>query len=320
MIGYYVHHQGRGHLTRCRAVLEHLPSTTVLSSLPPQAGIPWLQLADDATGVPSPPSSEYDVTAHGALHWAPRRHAGLRRRMAQLAAWVEEHDPAAVVVDVSVEVTVFLRTMGVPVVTMTLPGRRDDPPHELAHRLADRIIATWPAELSRPAHLEPHQDRVVHTGAVSAYDGRPAPRVARSGRRRALFLAGAGGTSLDETPTIEGWDVVAVGGAHGWVEDLWPELHAADVVVSHAGQGAVADVAAAGRPLVVVPEPRPFDEQHATADVLAQAGLAVRADDWADVTAEQLEAAIALRPDWTRWRTAGAARRVAAAIEEVAQA
>ena len=65
--------------------------------------------------------------------------------MAQIAAWVATHAPRLMVVDVSVEVTVLVRSMGVPTVVMGMPGVRDDAAHQLAYRLADAIIAPWPA-------------------------------------------------------------------------------------------------------------------------------------------------------------------------------
>jgi hypothetical protein len=61
---------------------------------------------------------------------------------------------------------------------------------------------------------------------------------------------------------------------------LWQELCRADVVVTHAGQNAVAEVAAAAAPSVVVASPRPFDEQVHTARTLAGAGIAVGLDSW----------------------------------------
>jgi len=44
-------------------------------------------------------------------------------------------------VDVSVEVSVLARLMGVPVVTMVLPGSRSDQPHRLGYALAAMLIA-----------------------------------------------------------------------------------------------------------------------------------------------------------------------------------
>ncbi len=100
---------------------------------------PWLQLARD-----DDPEGTGDVTAGGALHWAPPGHAGLRERMAQLAAWIVTYAPRLLVVDVSVEVAVLARTMGVPTIVMGMPGAREDYAHQLGYRLADAIIAPWP--------------------------------------------------------------------------------------------------------------------------------------------------------------------------------
>src|SRR5947207_2777263 len=60
----------------------------------------------------------------------------------------------------------------------------------------------------------------------------------------------------------------------------WPALCRADVVITHGGLNAVAEVAAARKPAVVVPQDRPHGEQRATARALAQVGLAVIADPW----------------------------------------
>ena len=69
----------------------------------------------------------------------------------------------------------------------------------------------------------------------------------------------------------------------GWIDDPEHVLSQASVVVGNAGLGTVADVLATGRPLVVVPEARPFGEQAATAAALGHAGLAGAVDDPSDV-------------------------------------
>lgn len=91
--------------------------------------------------------------------------------------------------------------------------------------------------------------------------------------------------------------------------------------VSHAGQNSIADIAAARRPAVVIPQPRPFDEQHMTASVLGRHGLAVTAPRWpsgGDWPAV-LQRACATDPGrWRQWQVHGAAARAAAAIESTA--
>ncbi|WP_238418812.1 hypothetical protein [Gordonia sp. 'Campus'] len=325
MIGYYVHHQGRGHCSRATAIAAHIDTdvvalTSAQLSDPAFAEVVELD-RDDADPNPR------DVDAAGLLHWAPRHDAGLRTRMAQLAHFVAERRPAAVVVDVSVEVTLFLRLLGVPVIVMAMPGVRDDLPHQLAYRAADAIIAPWPAELYRPGWLTEHLSKTVFTGGISRFDGRPAVSH-QTFAADVLVLTGAGGGDAggthpaarlaDDLPDL---DVVALGPAFGtWVDDPWPFLCSAGVTVIGAGQGSVADAAAAGRPVVVLPEDRPFAEQRTTADTLSRSELATVTASWPDTDTWRsiVDSAPASTPDWSRWRTAGAAERAARAIESVA--
>lgn len=328
MIGYYVHHQGRGHLVRAMGICAQLDHpVTALTSLPladprhPFDAVLDLP-RDDLTDV------AVDADAHGAFHWLPLHDNGLRDRMRAVAEWVAETRPAAVVVDVSVEIATLVRLLGVPVIVVAMPGDRTDAPHELAYRLADHILAAWPRELYEPDWLRPHAAKTSYVGAISRFDGRPRATAPREGRIRLLTLVGRGGSSLDgaritrcaqEHPEFD-WTALGVAGGR-WLDDPWDELCAADVVIAHAGQSSIADVAAAARPAIVVPEHRPFDEQEATAAVLDRAGLAVthhawpRGDEWPSLVAR----ARAIDPaKWRRWQTAGAAGRAAAVIDSVA--
>ncbi len=316
MIGYYVHHHGRGHLHRAEAILAHTGEPgTILSSLPG----PWVTLPrDDDAPVTDPAPG-------GRLHWAPRHHPGLRARMAAIARWIDEHDPRLLVVDVSVEVAVLARTMGVPVVVVAMRGDRLDAPHVLGYDLADALLAPWADTYPEPGWPAHWLAKTHHVGAFSRFDGRRhTPRVPG----RVAVLLGAGGTGGDadaELATAAGatpdrvWDVL---GARGrWDEDPWPALCAADVVVTHAGQNAVAEVAAARRPAVVLPQSRPFGEQHATATALERGGLAVvrrtwpRPGEWADCLAQ---AAGLGGAGWDRWAPGDGAIRAARVVDELA--
>ncbi|MEU1099104.1 hypothetical protein ABZ389_38630, partial [Streptomyces sp. NPDC005877] len=78
MIGYYVHHQGRGHLHRAQCVAAQVAEpVTLLSSLPRPAEWrgPWVPLPPDTAEDP------VDHTARGRLHWVPLHHRGHRERM-----------------------------------------------------------------------------------------------------------------------------------------------------------------------------------------------------------------------------------------------
>jgi hypothetical protein len=324
MIGYYVHHVGRGHLRNATCIAAALDrEVTGLSSLPRPAEWmgPWIELARDD----GPPAR--DPSAHGRLHWAPVHHAGLAARMARIAAWIDTAQPAALVVDVSVEVAVLGRVMGVPIVVAGLPGDRSDPAHDLGYSLAAAIVATWPrgvGDLDRDLHRWAH--RTHHVGGLSRFAGRARTAPPTERRRRVLVLQGSGGTSVREEDVAAAgratpnWDWQRLGPG-AWSDDPWPALCAADVVVTHAGLGALADVAAAACPAVVIPEDRPYGEQHATARALAGDGIAVVLerwpddDQWPDLLARALDVG---GSGWRRWATDGAAERAARVIEAVA--
>ena len=66
----------------------------------------------------------------------------------------------------------------------------------------------------------------------------------------------------------------------GWTDDPRPYVAAADAVVSAAGHNSVMELGRQRAKLVLVPEPRPFEEQVRKAAVLAREGLAVVRDKW----------------------------------------
>jgi hypothetical protein len=328
VIAYYVHHQGSGHVHRATAIAAATSApVTGLSSRPRPAGWrgDWVELPGDADGVDADTA---DVTAGGTLHWVPRRHAGLRARSALLSGVLARSD--LLVVDVSVEVALLGRLHGVPVVVMAQPGDRTDRPHRLAYDLAERLLAPWPRR--DDGWPDRWTAKTVHLGGLSRYDGRPVP----PGGDRVLVLWGAGG--IDVTPAQlraaaaatpdRRWDVLGPGlpdGTdppnlrwRGWVGDVWPELAAAGVVVTHAGQNALAEVAAARRPAVVVAQDRPHGEQHATTAALAHAGLATAVDAWPGPDAWPALLAAAERrggAGWAHWSTGDAASRAAAVLD-----
>ena len=318
MIGYYVHHHGHGHLHRALSLARATDEPVVgLSSLAEPAGAAfagWVPLADDpALGEPADPSGGT------ALHWAPTNSTGYATRMAELAAWVASARPRLVVVDVSVEVAAFVRLLGVPVAVVTLPGDRVDDAHRLAYRLASSIVAPWPQAVHDPAHLRPYADKLVFTGAVSRFDDQMVRTAPHAGR--ALLLLGSGGSSVPSIPTADGsWHWTTLGGRDGaWSDDVWGALQDADVVVTHAGLNALAEVAAARRPAIVVPQERPFDEQRVTGGALRAEGLATVLDAWPEASAWPglLDAAVTAGQSWSRWNDGRGAARFAAALQDL---
>ena len=324
MIGYYVHHHGSGHLTRARLLAAALGRpVTGLSSLPrpPDWTGPWVQLPHDADPAPG---VGVDVTAGGVLHWAPTAHEGYSARMAVISRWVERARPDLVVVDVSVEVTLFVRLLGVRVVVVAMRGDRSDRAHALAYDAANRLIALWPERLASTRWPHRWVEKTCHTGGFSRLDD--LARVSQPGTVEAgsvLLLWGRGGDG--DGPDLER-AAAASGPEWSWrrpsasadAAALWSELIRAEVVVTHAGQNAVAEVAASRRPAVVVAEARPFGEQEETAEVIDTGGIAVGLPAWpVDEAWPQLLARAQQRGGgrWNEWSDLDGIPRAVALIE-----
>jgi hypothetical protein len=330
-IGWYIHHHGAGHLHRFLAVRPGLPGVVALSSLSRPSTIPdraWVQLPLDA-----PASRGSEPEAGGALHWAPLRHDGLRRRMAQIAAWIARARPDALVVDVSVEVALLGRLLGVPVVWIAQRGRRIDDPHRTAFQAASAILAPW-TQATQHDEICAAPARTVFVGAVSRFDDRtpePPPR-----RRRVLLLVGRGGHELDahelrrairrthqwQWSTLGLRDPAHAASASGLdIDRVWQHLLACDVVVAGAGSNVIAETAAARRPMICLPQTRPFDEQVCAARSLAASGLVECCEHWPPTHRWDalLDRALARDPSrWEIFHDGAAADRIRDQIERVA--
>ena len=329
MIGWYVHHHGSGHRTRALQIARQLSTPVVgFSSLDAPDGWPgqWRPLPGDETDVPD------DPTAGGVLHWAPLDHQGHRDRLGLIAERLTL-DLSLMVVDTSAEVTLLARLFGVPTAVMAMRGDRTDRPHLAAYDAAGLIIAPWSEQSHEPGWPDRWTAKTVFTGAISRFDGwepadRTVPMRTASGGdrgRRVLVVWGAGGhdaTDADLTAAraaTPGWSwTIRTPGNPS--PDLWQEVADADVVVTHGGQNAVAEVAAARRPAVVIAQQRPFGEQHATVRALHRLGACVALGGWpsSEQWAGLLEQAAATGGDgWSGWNHGGGASRAARALESV---
>ena len=325
MIGYYVHHHGSGHLSRATALAGSLDQPVCgLSSLsaPASWAGEWTTLTRDDEG-----TAPRDPTAQGRLHWSPLLDHGLATRWHEMSCWIATSRPDAVVVDVSVEATLLARLHGVPVVGVVLPGHRADPPHLLAYDICAELVGAWPPEArgmvpGLPRHIA---DRIRPIGAVSRHPVRQ-PRARRPGAPRVVVMTGDGGHGIgaDQLSAARaqatGWEWTVLSRELGtWTSDPRAVIEDADVVVTHAGQGAVAEVAAARRPAVVIPQARPFEEQVTSAEVLGHGWPVIVEREfptrgWAGL----LERAADLDTSrWAQWCDGRAAQRFASVIDLV---
>lgn len=245
----------------------------------------WLELPrDDSFGERG---DLVDTDASGLLHWAPLHNSGLLRRHALITEWMCRNRPDLIVVDTSVEVALLARLCGIPVIIAAMPGDRLDRAHRSAYDLASALLAPWPKSAADDTWPSAWLDKTWYAGGISRFEDHPRPLAAQSGvGKRVLVLWGRGGTdvtarqvALAKEATPE-WSWRQRGGEHPPALNLWRELCESDVVVTHAGQNAVADVAAARRPAVVIAQQRPHDEQRATAQAVQRLGIAPGLSQW----------------------------------------
>ena len=243
-----------------------------------------------------------------ALHYAPLGHEGVRARVARIAAWIAEARPALMVVDVSVEVAMLARLASTPSVYVRLSGRRFDRPHLEAYRGARGLLAPFHSDLdddrtpeairrmtfyapglldapaARPVQDDLVEDDLVQDDLVLGVvgegggldDGEAWAAAARALPQMRWRVIGRCTAPADPPANLE---------VLGWVDDAVDRVASAAVVVGAAGDGLVSAVAAAGRPYVCLPQPRPFAEQHSKAARLAALGAAVVCDRWPSAAA-----------------------------------
>lgn len=310
---------------------------TILSSSPRPAGWTggWVDLPlDHAPGDRDPAA---DAGANGALHFVPLASDGLFTRMGAIAQWLREERPAAVVVDVSVEVALLVRLHGIPVITMAQPGDRTDAAHTLGYRASSAIVAVWPEGVPALRVADDIAARVQSVGAISRI-----PVVAPLERDplQIAVLAGLG------TRGQSALDIVVSAARAALPDARWVVLSGADsatvahtlrtsaLVFAHCGENALAEIAASRVPAIIVPESRPHEEQQAMGLALGSSGMPVTVIDMVEhsLDAESAAAAVAgvdwaqlvqetadLDGDvWGAWCDGDAAVRAAAIVERVA--
>lgn len=329
---WYLHDHGRGHLERARSVLPHLRDDVVVAAGPGIADRAAEVLDVEVVALPTDVPNE-TRPAIGPWHHAPAGRT-LRHRTSTLTAAAERYDCTTAVVDVSAEVTVLARLLGLRTITVRQSGRRTDPPHRLAFDSADVVWVPQQSELE-PIDV-PLDDRWFFSGPFSRFDnGPPAVTVPDRDDSHVVLLVGSGGTAFDIAPwrgaTLgPGCRVTIVGvdppWRHGAVECLGRTdavgdvLADADVVITSGGWAAVADVVASGAVPAIVPEARPFDEQHVRATTLAGERLALCLPHWPrpDELPAIVDAAAGLDTQrWRRHHDGQGAQRAASMIERV---
>jgi UDP-N-acetylglucosamine:LPS N-acetylglucosamine transferase len=271
---------------------------------------------------------------------------GIVERMGIMVDWFRDAWPCLLVVDVSVEVALLARLCSVPTVYIRQRGNRSDAPHALAYASAATLLAPYPEAFSDRPVLDEWADKTVFSGFISRYtvahDKADALKTADVDRKSIIVLIGHGGTAITARDLSEAaracpqWHWTVLGPIDqaegllfpanidmlGVVDDPAQWIATAHVVVGSAGDSVVAEIAAFRQRFICFAEPRPFDEQMATAQSLERHGLAVYCRRWPNAALWPviLGRAMGLDPaQWDRFADTQGAQRAATAIMNTAE-
>ena len=314
-IGYFVHHQGRGHAERAAAIANVMAGDREIVLFCARDDI-FPALADHVSVTKIPSLFEPDesntpaLDAHplpDTLHCAPLGWRTVTQAIALIIRWFAECEPCLFITDVSAELGQLARIASVPHVSVLQHGNRDDAGHMAAYQGAAALLAPYAIDLEQSDRPKWMRDKTIYAPGigvdVAKIMARPAARK-RLGLGDDLDLVvvvgGGGGTGLPSAPLTLGaraepdsqW--VTLGKMQtewhetppdnlkhlGWVDNPEDWISAADRVVSSCGNTTVHMIAAAGKPWVVVPEWRYFAEQLRKAEALDSAGIAAFARNW----------------------------------------
>ncbi|MEM7687485.1 MAG: hypothetical protein AAF291_00555 [Pseudomonadota bacterium] len=314
-IGYFVHHQGRGHIERATAIanslIEHRPvmlfcaRPDAFGTLDERVEMTPLPSLFEPTGDEAPNLAA--VPAPSTVHCAPLGWPSIRTAMARITTWFDAANPALFITDVSAELGQLARLCSVPHIAVMQHGERSDPGHMAAYESAVGLLAPYAQKLDqneRPAWMK----RKTHYAPGVGIDIRAIPSKTEARARLGLpkdrdivcVIAGGGGDGMPSAPLTIGarddaqslwftignvkteWHETPPGNLvhRGWVDNPMDWIAAADRIVSSCGNTTVHSVLAAGKPWVVVPEWRYFSEQECKAEALDREGLAAVARQW----------------------------------------
>jgi predicted glycosyltransferase len=306
-IGFFVHHQGRGHAKRCEAILSHLPdrpvtilsaSREIFSELDDR--VTFVELPD-MIGDPSRTAALHDQETPHVMHCVPMGSHRLRQNAGLISRFLSEDDPTLFVVDVSAEWALLSRLHSVPAISIRMHGERMDAGHLGAYEASAAMLAPFSETIEQKDYPHKLRKQTFYTGGLCTNKD-PVPSRLEARRKLdlpaekhiVLTLSGGGGHGSLYAPLTMGaralpeslW--LTIGPVHreghetefgnlinkGWVEDPLSYIAAADVVLASAGDNTVHEIARVGRPFVCVPEWRYFAEQICKAERLGAAGAA----------------------------------------------
>lgn len=245
-----------------------------------------------------------------SLHYSPVGNSNIQKRSHKILDSIHKLNIELMIIDVSVEVAMLCRAASIPYLYVILPGVRDDTPHLNAFAGALAMIAPYPEALDAGVTPQWLPSKTLYLNFINAgqFANVSYPEFIAS------LVSFANNSNLpievDDRPiitVIKGYGghedidnklpklrellphalIISLGPIHhdirdfvdiaAEVNDVTPFIEHSDCLLMACGLNAIAQVYSTDTPLVVLPDFRPHDEQHFTAQALIKEGRAV---DW----------------------------------------
>lgn len=288
---YFVHAHGAGHKATFHMLYPALSEYFEVIAITTNHDITqWLAAFDVKMIELSPKYPEgYDIpepTFSKAFEVTPYA-AEPAQRAEAMAQAIITHKPVAFYCDGVPEIGIMARGMGVPVVLVHLPGNMmNDPTQVFAYELADHIITHFPEKLEQEDYA--YEQKTFYSGYLSKYAG--APRSQLSDDSVTILLGyDTYSDAVVHAMTDNEFSFTIIGNTRqyavggncrqlGRIDDIASQIRG-DIIITAAGQNTVAELLSLHKKLILLPEPRPYDEQAAHTKMLVSNGLALEADE-----------------------------------------
>jgi UDP-N-acetylglucosamine--N-acetylmuramyl-(pentapeptide) pyrophosphoryl-undecaprenol N-acetylglucosamine transferase len=303
-IAFYLNLQGMGHCRRFEAIAPYFPLDCELAVVGMNGPPPVVcDRPVEKVSVPgfAPPSTRAFMqkqTLHD-YHNLLVNYSGNAAFTLAMVSFLSRWQPDLLVVDVGLEAAILGRMCGIPTIYSRQHGNRWDRGHALAYEWAYSLWAPFAEEMEQtncPAWIS---KKTFYSGGFCRFIGKekaaePPPGYTK--KPNILVMTGFGGTdiTLEKIVTaaaaMPDWQWHVLGEfslsitenlrCYGMLEDVWPYLCYANLVIANAGHNSTMEIMAAGVPSICIPAQRPFAEQQCKAERLSALGLSVVSPGW----------------------------------------
>lgn len=293
MIGYYAHSHGNGHCNYARLFASVRPKYSIILTdrkynFKSLNHIPLVN--EHCTG------DEWDRTEYkepGYLHYAPIGLRNITERNIQILQTIKDHNIELMIIDVSVEVAALMRVSSIPYAYVRMMGNRNDSGHIQAYEGASFLLAYYPEVLEPKSTPQWIREKTIYLGFVTDLEK---PKSSSLPDIYAVLIMGQGGHSISNSlldhlsKTLGNKKLHVIGDCKktdhsnliykGFVNNVSDYIQSSNIIIAACGSNLTSEILAQGKPFLILPQERPYEEQKVFAEALenAQMGIILKED------------------------------------------